>query len=50
VFKQHKGVTPQEYRSQIEAHRTQQEQQPKTVYHDRLDYTHGVPAPKHDAE
>lgn len=46
VFKQHKGSTPQEYRAQIEAQRQQQEQQPKTVYYDRLDYTHGVPAKK----
>ena len=46
VFKQHKGVTPQEYRLQLEAHRHLQEEQPKTVYFDRLDYTHGVPLDK----
>lgn len=46
VFKQHKGATPQDYRAQIEAQRRQQEAQPKTVYFDRLDYTHGVPQEK----
>lgn len=45
VFKQHKGMTPQEYRTQLEAHRQQQEAQPKTVYFDRIDFTHGVPHP-----
>ena len=46
VFKQHKGATPQDYRGQLEAHRSQQEVQPKTVYFDHLDYTHGVPHQK----
>ena len=46
VFKQHKGVTPQIYRSQIEAQRKKQEEQPKTVYFDHLDFTHGVPHKK----
>ena len=46
VFKQHKGTTPQDYRGQLEAHRSQQEVQPKTVYFDHLDYTHGVPHQK----
>lgn len=46
VFKQHKGATPQEYRAQVEALRRQTEEQPKTVYFDRLDYTHGVPHEK----
>jgi AraC-like DNA-binding protein/mannose-6-phosphate isomerase-like protein (cupin superfamily) len=49
VFKQHKGATPQEYRVQLETHRQQQEAQPKTVYHDHLDYTHGVPHKKEEA-
>ncbi len=49
VFKQHKGATPQEYRNQLEAHRRQQEAQPKTVYFDHLDYTHGVPHEKEKA-
>jgi AraC-like DNA-binding protein/mannose-6-phosphate isomerase-like protein (cupin superfamily) len=48
VFKQHKGVTPQEFRLQLEAHRQRQEDKPKTVYHDHLDYTHGVPALKQE--
>ncbi|SDR96519.1 Helix-turn-helix domain-containing protein [Opitutus sp. GAS368] len=46
VFKQHKGTTPQEYRARLEAQRQLQDEQPKTVYHDRLDFTHGVPAEK----
>jgi AraC-like DNA-binding protein/mannose-6-phosphate isomerase-like protein (cupin superfamily) len=48
VFKQHKGTTPQVYRARLEASRQTQEEQPKTVYHDRLDFTHGVPAGKAD--
>lgn len=46
VFKQHKGMTPQVYRAKLEASRQMQEEQPKTVYHDRLDFTHGVPLGK----
>jgi AraC-like DNA-binding protein len=46
VFKQHKGVSPQEFRDQLDAHRKQPEAEPKTVYSDRLDFTHGVPHPK----
>lgn len=46
VFKQHKGVTPQEFRLQLEALRQRQEDKPKTVYHDHLDYTHGEPKKK----
>lgn len=46
VFKQHKAVTPQEYRAQLDAQRTKQEDQPKTVYYNRLDYTHGTPQRK----
>ncbi len=42
VFKQHKGVAPQEYRAQLDARRSQPEALPKTVYADRLDFTHGV--------
>jgi AraC-like DNA-binding protein/mannose-6-phosphate isomerase-like protein (cupin superfamily) len=45
VFKQHKGMTPHEYRAQRESHRALQEGQPKTVYFDRVDYTSGVPQP-----
>lgn len=43
IFKQHKGMTPQEYRAQLDAHRAEVESQPKTVFFDRLDYTHGQP-------
>ncbi|HEY1765531.1 MAG TPA: helix-turn-helix transcriptional regulator, partial [Opitutaceae bacterium] len=43
VFKQHKGVTPHEYRARLDADRSRRESQPKTVYYDRLDFTHGQP-------
>lgn len=46
VFKQHKGVSPQEFRDQLDAQRNQREAEPKTVYSDRLDFTHGSPHPK----
>lgn len=46
VFKQHKAVTPHEYREQLDAQRKKPEDQPKTVYFDHLDYTHGVPQKK----
>jgi AraC-like DNA-binding protein/mannose-6-phosphate isomerase-like protein (cupin superfamily) len=49
VFKQHKGVTPQDFRVQQEALRQRQDDKPKTVYHDHLDYTHGAPALKQEA-
>ncbi len=43
VFKQHKGMAPQEYRAQLDARRSQPEALPKTVYADRVDFTHGAP-------
>jgi len=43
VFKQHKGMTPQEYRAHLDADRSKVESQPKTVYFDRMDFTHGQP-------
>jgi AraC-like DNA-binding protein/mannose-6-phosphate isomerase-like protein (cupin superfamily) len=43
IFKQHKGLTPQEYRVQLDAYRAATESQPKTVFFDRLDFTHGQP-------
>ena len=46
VFKQHKGATPQLYRTRLETLRRAQDEQPKTVYHDHVDFTHGVPAGK----
>jgi AraC-like DNA-binding protein len=46
VFKQHKGMTPQVHRAHVEAQRQKQEPQPKTVYFDHLDYTHGAPLKK----
>lgn len=43
VFKQHKGMTPHEYRARLDADRSKRDSQPKTVYYDRLDFTHGNP-------
>jgi len=43
VFKQHKGMTPHEFRTQLDTERKRVESQPKTVYFDRLDFTHGRP-------
>ena len=43
VFKQHKGTTPLEFRAQLDARRNKPETQPKTVFFDRLDYSHGIP-------
>lgn len=45
VFKQHKGMAPQEFRAQLDARRSQREAQPKTVYADHVDFSHGVPHP-----
>jgi AraC-like DNA-binding protein len=42
VFRQHKGVTPHEYRAQLDASRTRQETDPKTVYFKKLDYSPGT--------
>lgn len=50
VFKQHKAMSPQEFRAQLDAHRSQREPQPKTVYANRVDFSHGTPQPKHDAD
>lgn len=50
VFKQHKAMSPQEFRAQLDAQRSQREPQPKTVYANRVDYTHGTPQRKSDAE
>jgi AraC-like DNA-binding protein len=43
VFRQHKGNTPQEFRTELEAQRNRREEQPKTVYFDRLDFSPGMP-------
>lgn len=49
VFKQHKGLSPQDFREQLDAHRNRRESDPKTVYSDRLDFTYGTPQPKAEA-
>ncbi|HYC70968.1 MAG TPA: helix-turn-helix transcriptional regulator [Opitutaceae bacterium] len=50
VFKQHKGVTPQEHRALHDAQRKKPEEQPKTVYFDRVDFSPGVPHAKEPEE
>jgi AraC-like DNA-binding protein/mannose-6-phosphate isomerase-like protein (cupin superfamily) len=45
VFKQHKGITPVEFRSLASARRAVPEERPKTIYYDRADYSPGVPHP-----
>lgn len=50
VFKQHKGVSPQEFREQLDAQRSKREAEPKTVYADRLDFTHGTPQRKPEVD
>ena len=49
VFRQHKAVTPQVYRSQLLSLRNAPEQNPKTVYSDHVDFSHGVPKPQRKA-
>ena len=49
VFRQHKGVTPQEYRAHINTLRNQVDTKPKTVYADRVDFSHGTPKPKDES-
>ncbi|RME68682.1 MAG: AraC family transcriptional regulator [Verrucomicrobia bacterium] len=44
VFKKHRGETPQEFRARIDRERQQQEANPKTIYHDHVDYSPGKPA------
>ncbi|ACB74156.1 helix-turn-helix domain-containing protein [Opitutus terrae] len=46
VFKQHKAMSPQEFRAQLDAQRTQREAQPKTVYANRVDFSPGTPQKK----
>jgi AraC-like DNA-binding protein/mannose-6-phosphate isomerase-like protein (cupin superfamily) len=46
VFKQRKGVSPHEHRLRLDARHNQVETQPKTVYHDHVDFSPGAPAPK----
>ena len=49
VFKQHKGLSPQEFRAQLDSLRHEREQNPKTVYADRVDFTHGTPQRRNEA-
>ena len=48
VFKQHKSIAPQEFRAQVDAQRNQPEPHPKTVYANRVDFSHGVPHRRDD--
>lgn len=44
VFRKHTGMTPQAYRKHLSGELQRVEEQPKTIYHDRADYSHGRPA------
>lgn len=46
VFRQHKGLTPQAFRARLNETRKERESQPKTVYDDHLDFTHGTAKPR----
>lgn len=43
VFKKFTGETPQSFRARIDTKRAQQEEAPKTVYYDHVDYSPGEP-------
>lgn len=43
VFRKHTGMTPQAYRKNLAEELRRAEEQPKTVYHDRTDYSAGRP-------
>jgi AraC-like DNA-binding protein/mannose-6-phosphate isomerase-like protein (cupin superfamily) len=43
VFRQHKSMTPQEFRARVGEQRRVEEHRPKTVYFDREDYSPGAP-------
>lgn len=45
VFKKHCDESPQEFRARLGARRAGKENQPKTIYYDRVDYTAGEPVP-----
>lgn len=44
VFKNRKGESPQEFRARLEARRRGAEDDPKTTYFDREDFSHGSPS------
>lgn len=45
VFRKHTGMTPLAYRKRLAEEPGREEEQPKTIYHDRADFTAGAPAP-----
>ena len=44
VFKKMTGESPQEFRNRLSAERVTKEENPKTIYYDRVDYSPGRPA------
>ncbi len=47
VFRKHTGLSPQAYRRRLAGELSREEDNPKTVYHDRADYGFGAsPAPR----
>ncbi len=43
VFKKHRGESPAEFRERLDKERRDQEERPKTIYYDRVDFTAGAP-------
>ena len=43
VFKKHRGESPADFRERLDRERRDQEERPKTIYYDRVDFTAGSP-------
>jgi AraC-like DNA-binding protein len=49
IFKKFTGMSPGDYRAAYQRRHSEKDDTPKTVYHDRDDYSAGVPAPRQTA-
>ncbi|MCF3648550.1 helix-turn-helix transcriptional regulator [Synoicihabitans lomoniglobus] len=43
VFKKHRGESPADFRERLDQQRQRQEERPKTIYYDHVDFTAGSP-------
>jgi AraC-like DNA-binding protein len=43
VFKKHRGESPADFRERLDKERREQDENPKTIYYDRVDFTSGTP-------
>ncbi len=43
VFKKHRGESPAEFRERLDKARQEKDEDPKTIYYDRVDFTPGAP-------